>query len=265
MNYSTTASLSELFIFPFQGKNWAVKLLIAFALSVLGVLTFFVPSLFVLGYLARLMRQVSAGWTAELPEWDNWGELFVDGLKVAFTALIYSLPSLACMAVAYLSMLTPAFLPLFAQTGEEEVLALLVTGGSFAGLCLMGAAMLVWLATIVLMPVAVTHLIARDSLSAAFQVRDWWRVLRANLGGFLVAFLLMLGLFMLTYFVYNVLFLTIVLCFLAPLAIVLFSVYQLLVGGALYAAAYWEATSRLAGPQLTSGKVPGPLSRGISD
>lgn len=247
MNPSATASLSDLFVFPFQGKDWALKLLIAVVLSILGALFLFIPSIFVFGYLARLMRRVIAGQPPELPDWNEWGELFVTGLKVAAAGLIYSLPSLLFMGIGYTAMLLPSFAPLVEQSGSGEALAALLISGMFAGWCLLGVGVIFWLAALVLLPVAVAHLVARDSFLAAFSVREWWPVLRANLGGFLVAFLLVLGLFGLVYFAYTILFLTIVLCFLAPLVLLAFSVYQLLVGGALYADAYREGAARMAG------------------
>ena len=246
MNASATASLSELFVFPFRGKDWAMKLLIAIAISVLGVLLLFIPSIFVFGYLARLMRRVIAGHAPELPAWEEWGELFTSGLKVFAAGLIYSLPCLLFIGMGYTAMLLPSFAPLVEQPGSGEELAALLISGMLAGWCALGFGVMFWLATLFILPVAATHLVAQDSFTAAFRVREWWRLLRANLGGFLVAFLLVLGLFGLMYFAYTILFLTIVLCFLAPLALVVFSVYQLLVGGALYADAYREAAARLA-------------------
>ncbi|HLE14368.1 MAG TPA: DUF4013 domain-containing protein [Anaerolineales bacterium] len=251
MTLTSSASLSDLFVFPFRSKDWALKLLIGAAMSVLGALFLFIPALFVLGYLARLMRRIIGGGAPELPEWADWGELFISGLKAGAAVLIYSIPALLFFGVGYAALLAPAMVPFFEQSSQAEALAMLMLGGSFAGLWLMGASMLVWLATAILAPVAITHLIARDSFAAAFHVREWWRVLRANLGGFLVAFIFMLGLMMLLYMVLNVIFLTIIFCFLAPLVMAVLSVYQLLVGGALYADAYREAVSRLAAAPVT--------------
>jgi hypothetical protein len=255
MNTSATASLSDLFVFPFRGKDWAMKLLIAVALSVLGALLLFIPSVFVFGYLARLMRRVIAGHPPELPAWEEWWELFASGLKVTAAGLIYSLPSLMFIGIGYTAMLLPSFAPLVEQPGSGEDLAVLLVSGMFAGWCALGVGVLFWLAALFVLPVAIAHLVARDSFMAAFSVRELWQVLRANLAGFLVAFLLVLGLFGLMYFAYTILFLTIVLCILAPLVLVVFSVYQLLVGGALYADAYREAVARKAGARMAGGRL----------
>lgn len=87
MNPPATASLSDLFVFPFRGKDWALKLLIAVALPMLGALLLFIPSLFVFGYRACLMRRVIAGQPPGLPAWDAWGKLYADAYHQARTRL----------------------------------------------------------------------------------------------------------------------------------------------------------------------------------
>lgn len=63
---------------------------------VIGGLLLFVPIFgwaVVAGYMIRTLRQVSAG-NETLPEWTDWGGLFVTGLLVWVGSLIYEAPGL---------------------------------------------------------------------------------------------------------------------------------------------------------------------------
>src|SRR6056297_1817860 len=72
-----------------RNSNSAVK-----NVAIGGILLFlsflFVPTFFVLGYVVRSLRGVLDG-IEEPPEFDEWGELFVDGLKAFAIGLVYSL------------------------------------------------------------------------------------------------------------------------------------------------------------------------------
>lgn len=68
-----------------------------------GGLLSFVPvvNFLVFGYLLRLSREVTRSGRIVLPEWDDWGGLFIDGLKFAVVWLAYwLLPVLLAWAIS---------------------------------------------------------------------------------------------------------------------------------------------------------------------
>ncbi len=70
-----------------------------------GSLLCFIPvvNFFAFGYLLRLSREIKRSGRVALPEWDNWPELFVDGLKFSVVWLVYWLvPILLAWAVSVL-------------------------------------------------------------------------------------------------------------------------------------------------------------------
>ena len=69
-----------------------------------GVLSFVpVVNLFAFGYLLRLNKGIRQSGRIALPEWTDWGGLFMDGLKFAVVWLVYWLvPLLLAYAVASL-------------------------------------------------------------------------------------------------------------------------------------------------------------------
>ena len=62
---------------------WA-KILVGTCLLVIPVLWFFA-----LGYIYRFTLQIRQGYRIELPEWDNWKDLFLDGLKFFLLLLVW--------------------------------------------------------------------------------------------------------------------------------------------------------------------------------
>ena len=62
---------------------WA-KILVGTCLSLIPVLHFFA-----LGYIYRFTLQIRQGYRIELPEWDNWKDLFLDGLKFFLLLLVW--------------------------------------------------------------------------------------------------------------------------------------------------------------------------------
>lgn len=66
--------------------NWTRTVLIGGILSLLGVLV--VPTILVLGYLIRVLRGTMHG-DDRVPAFDEWADLFVDGLKALAITLVY--------------------------------------------------------------------------------------------------------------------------------------------------------------------------------
>src|SRR4051812_47039323 len=87
--------IGKSFTFVFNDPRWVTKLLIGSGIALLGTLLFvtiiggllaFAP---LFGYLLRLTHNVVADETQPLPEWEDWGGLFCEGLK--YFAVVYGL------------------------------------------------------------------------------------------------------------------------------------------------------------------------------
>lgn len=82
--------LVKAYTFIPKEENWIVKVLIG---GVIGLFSFFLlPAFFISGYQLAVVRNVMRGDEHPLPEWENWGELFVDGAIIFVATLIYALP-----------------------------------------------------------------------------------------------------------------------------------------------------------------------------
>ena len=88
--------IGRAFSFPFQDPRWVAKLLIAAAMVVIPIFGWLV----LYGYGMRVTRQVATGTDIPLPEWEDFGGLFVDGLKLFAVTFVWSLPATLIGALA---------------------------------------------------------------------------------------------------------------------------------------------------------------------
>lgn len=72
----------------YPSSNWG-KVLILGVIMIASILI--VPIFLVYGYVFRIIKATLAG-LDELPEFDEIGEMFVDGLKIFVVAIVYAIP-----------------------------------------------------------------------------------------------------------------------------------------------------------------------------
>ncbi|UPW00656.1 DUF4013 domain-containing protein [Halorussus gelatinilyticus] len=158
-----------------------------------GLLTLFswllIPAVFVAGYLQRVLARTNAEEPA--PSFDDWGDLFAEGLKAIVVTLAYfALPVVLLTAVAASLVVfsvettvveSDAGLPTDPATVAEPVTNvgpdLLSVVVVFGGLALAGlTALVAWY----VLPAALARLAVEGRLGAAFQFRPLWRVVTTN-------------------------------------------------------------------------------------
>lgn len=217
----------------------------AFLIGALIILASFIipiiPILLVTGYVMRIMRQVLAGESPRMVAWDDWEKMLVDGTRLFGARLVYMLPVLLVFLVA-LGILLIA--PLLLEGGEErvvQVIFLMTMLPSFMMVLLMP----VMLVLSVFLPAAELHLVARNEFAAAFRVREWWAIFRANWGGFLLALAITYAISILTSMLLQIAMITMVLICALPVLLPAMSMYLMLVSEVAFAQAYKEGTLRL--------------------
>lgn len=85
------------FAFAFDDPNWVNKFLMGGLFVFLSMFLIGLP--FVLGYMARLARNVIAGVQHPLPEWDDLGGYFGEGLRLFAIGFVYVLPIFVIVGV----------------------------------------------------------------------------------------------------------------------------------------------------------------------
>jgi hypothetical protein len=162
--------------FTTEDKKWIEKIAIGAVLifTVIGWLA-------VVGWMLEILRRVVRGEAEVLPPWTNLGKYFVDGLVVGVIGFLWILPIIVVSAcLGGLSGIAAGLQP------DENA----------------GGGMMIWLTLclgLISLPYAliVSFLIPpmlgiyalQGTFGAAVNPAKAWRLARANLGGFLVAWL----------------------------------------------------------------------------
>jgi hypothetical protein len=177
-----TMDIGKAFTFVFDDEDWIVKVLIAAAILLVGTLlgVLVIPAIvafaLLVGYSVEITRRVIHGNPQALPEWDNWGNLMADGLKVIVIGIVYALPIIA------LSVCLGLPIGILAEDAEalSSVLSVMLSCLSF----LWGIAMSI------LLPAAMAFYVADGELSAAFRFGEVFAFVRDNLKTYLITFLM---------------------------------------------------------------------------
>jgi hypothetical protein len=136
-----------------------------------------VGAFFLAGYVARLARNVMEGSQQPLPEWDDLGEYFSEGLRLATITLIYSLPAV----VIGLAVMVPAAIAGNARNHQTQDLA-----GGLVG-CVWCLLLPIILAVSLWLPAALLRAVATREFRSAFEFGAIYAFIRANLGNYLLA------------------------------------------------------------------------------
>ena len=239
-NTPTIDQIQYLFTFPFEDEGWKQKFLIAFLLSVAGFFIPIIPWIFIAGYTAKIIEVVIKEDQYHLPEWDDWGNFFMDGLRLVALGFIAVLPFLLLMGLAYAFMFAPIFIGEDTFFGNDIFTPWVFTSmlGMFASMFIIGFAVFFFVLLGVFFPAAMTHMIAEDTFSAAFRIKEWWPIFKTNLWGYVISFILLLGTTYLMMFAFQLFYMTIILCCLIPFISSVLSVYISIFTGAVFGQTY---------------------------
>ena len=168
------------FTFTFEDPRWVQKVLLGGLFTLASV--FIIGAFFLYGYLARLVRNVIAGVERPLPEWDDLGEYFSEGVRLFCVALVYMLPLLALV----LLFIVPSII---AQSADNDVLRNVGGGMAACVWCIifpLSLAMAIWL------PGAMLFAIVERRFGAAFEFAQIAAFIKGNVGNYLLAFVVWL-------------------------------------------------------------------------
>jgi hypothetical protein len=170
--------IGKSFTFVFEDDAWITKILIAAAILFLGVFfswLLLIPLILAVallnGYMVEIVRRVVRSQVDGLPEWDNWGDLIAEGLKVLVIQIVYALP----IIIASFCLIIPA-----AAADSAEGLSVFLS-------VVLSCFIVLWaiFATIVL-PAATAIYAATGDLAAAFRFGEVFALVRDNLSTYLI-------------------------------------------------------------------------------
>lgn len=168
--------LEDAISYPLRGDSALGRVFVG---GLLGLFGFLLLPLFVLfGYLLRVLANAAREPEADPPEFEDWGDLFVEGLKGTAVAIVYGIVPFLVVGIA----------------GGFGVAATATRSGAargvFGGLGVIGVlvAFVVFVGLYYLLPAALTRLALEGRIGAAFEFGALKSVLLSP--GYLVAWLL---------------------------------------------------------------------------
>jgi hypothetical protein len=184
---SRPLDFARAFRFVVEDPDWIKKILIGGAFTLLSAVLIGTP--FVGGYFVRLVRNVARGEERPLPEWDDLGGLFMDGLRAVAVYFVY-------VVGAMILPVTLGGILLLVIAGASS------TGGSagdvvggMAAFGMVGVYAIGGLLMLVLMlyvPAALLRFVLYDRVSAAFEPREVIGIIQRNLASYFLALVLYL-------------------------------------------------------------------------
>ncbi|MBT4174420.1 DUF4013 domain-containing protein [archaeon] len=119
---------------------------------------FFIINFFASGYILKCVKLTLDG-NYDLPEWDNWGDMFLGGFFQFLIGLIWLIPALFFISI-YILMVVLAML---ASGGNQPELFM----GFTAVISLIGFVLL--FLTLYILPAAIVRFVDKDNFGAAFE------------------------------------------------------------------------------------------------
>jgi hypothetical protein len=169
------------FSYVFDDPRWVNKILIGGLFYLAGFLI--VGWFFVMGYVARVTRNVIAGLETPLPEWEDIGEFFSEGARLIAVILCYVIP----IMFVVMAMIIPAIISDAADSRALEEIA-----GAFSG-CLGCLIVPVALLVTFFLPASLLFAIVEQRFGAAFEFSGKiWPFIKANIGNYLLAIVIYL-------------------------------------------------------------------------
>ena len=156
------------FSYAFQDEDWLKKLAIGAVLALTGI--GMIP---VLGWMMEIVRRAKDG-DYSLPEWSDFGTLFVDGLKAMAIGLIWAIPAIViggCIGGGV------------ALSGNSDALG---TVGWILTVLSSCIALPYMLALMLLMPPMIGILADTGNFGEALNPANSFKLFRSNIGGYLI-------------------------------------------------------------------------------
>lgn len=172
--------INKSFSFPFEDNQWVSKLGLGAVIAMIPILNFAWS-----GYMVELIRNVMNGAREPLPNWDDFGKKFNDGLMLFLAGLVYALPLLVVICLPLSIMVVPALM-----SGNQDLQGLaegIMGASSILFLCLLCVFGIYSLILSVVYPVILVLYAREGTLASCFKFREVFDLISKNMSPFLTA------------------------------------------------------------------------------
>jgi hypothetical protein len=163
--------IGKAFTFLFEDEEKIKKLLIGILVSIIPIV-----QIMAIGYVVELVRNLLDDVEYPLPEWDRFGDYFMDGLKITVGLLVYSIPIIlpTCVyGVAAIAVSGGAV-----NSSEADTVMGVLT------FCLACFVILFAFIPLILYPAILARYAETGEFGSVFRIRDLWSFIQRDMGGY---------------------------------------------------------------------------------
>lgn len=164
--------------FPSKDSEWIQKVLIGGVVTIIPIV-----NLIACGYLLKVMKGAMDS-KADMPKWEDWGNLFINGLMAAIIGLIYMIIPTLILIISAGGIVAAAV------SGKTELLI-----GAMAGVA--GGFLIALLLMVVLgflIPMALSMYVKENSIGAAFRFKEVLSRIKSVFGDYLKVYIIVIAL-----------------------------------------------------------------------
>jgi hypothetical protein len=235
--------LNQIFLFPVKDTEARKYFLIGCAVALAGFIIPVVPYLVLFGYAARIAKQIFNGEAPRMVAWDNWGKMLQDGARMFGVRMVYTLPIFIIAIPLMIAGIAMPFITENVNSADANSIIIIFSMIMLATLCLVISLSLPLTAII---PAAEMHAVDKNEFAAGFRFGEWWQIFRANLGGFIAAFVIYYVASLVLTFALQIIMATLILSCLLPILLPGVTAYLMLTMYATIAQAYKGGKDKIA-------------------
>lgn len=163
--------------YPTTDNDWIKKVVIGGILGMIPIVNFIVQ-----GYYLKILKGSIEKNKSGMPEWEDWGNLFIKGLIVFIISIIYMLIPIIVISISVGGAILAAI-----SGGTEAMLAAI--GAAAGGLLI---AFILMLISILLLPMALAIYAKEESFGSAFRLGEIISRIFSNLGSYILVYLVII-------------------------------------------------------------------------
>ncbi|MBN1572073.1 MAG: DUF4013 domain-containing protein [Deltaproteobacteria bacterium] len=169
-------NINRAFSYPFGDEEWPIKILIGAAISACPIANFIS-----VGYMYKIFKSVLNGGEPYLPEWDDFKELFFQGLWLFLIGLCYIVPPMIVGSFG-MTVLFIGVLVLFAKVSVGVTIVII-------GVSILAVSFFLVMLIAFLYPMAVANYAKGDeNYTDAFRIFDIFKRILKVFGDYIIAF-----------------------------------------------------------------------------
>jgi hypothetical protein len=242
--------LNQIITFPFKDaesrRNFLIGCLVSLTAFIVPILPYFV----LYGYAARIAKQILDNESPRMAAWDDWEGMIKDGIRLFGVRMVYSLPVLIVIFPMFIFMVA---MPFFMSNASSSELDVAIPAFMLVFFGLMCALIPISIPLAVITPAAEMYVVDKNEFAAGFRFREWWSIFRANIGGFIAAFVIYYMSTMILMFAVQIIGATLIFACLVPLLLPALVIYGLLIMYTAGAQAYKNGRDKLAQSETNAG------------